>query len=450
MIKSEFINFKGEIYFKEDLNYEEKRLCWNRAIDKKPFVIAYCRDNNDIKICLNLIKKHSMPFRIRSGAHHYEGFSTGDNLFVIDVSMMDKINLDIEKNTLQISAGTRNREVYEVVCKYHIPFPGGGCPTVGAIGYTLGGGWGYSARYLGLGIDNLLEVELLNYNGELIKANSTENPDLFWALKGAGSGNFGIVTSMTFNLPKKVEICTLVLAEITNITTENMVPIFNSWLNEIQDLDPRLNMKVAFYNDRIKGLGIKITGIFYGENYEALKAVKKITLDYNWNYDLREMSILDINRWIQDNHPDYEFYKSNGRFIDDKFNSESIQGILNILNEKPDTSSYAAISLYGMSGNIENAFKNNNSFAYRNTKGVLGFQAVWEYENNDHKLENEKWVIENSKIIKKETNGSFVNFPLAELNDYMKEYFGENTEKLKEIKREYDPYNFFNFEQSIK
>lgn len=450
MIKSEFINFKGEIYFREDLNYEEKRLCWNRAIDKKPFVIAYCKDNNDIKICLELIKKHNMPFRIRSGAHHYEGFSTGEDVFVIDVSKMDKINLDIEKNTLQISAGTRNREVYEAVCKYHIPFPGGGCPTVGAIGYTLGGGWGYSARYLGLGIDNLLEAELLNYNGDLIKANATQNPDLFWALKGAGSGNFGVVTSMTFNLPEKVQICTLVLAEITNITTKNMVPVFTSWLNEIQDLDPRLNMKVAFYNNHIKGLGIKITGIFYGDKNEALNELKKITIDYDWNYNLQEMSILDINRWIQDNHPDYEFYKSNGRFIDDKFNDENIEDILNILNEKVNTSSYTAISLYGMSGNIKSNFKDNNSFAYRNSKGILGFQSVWEEENKSYKNENEKWVVEHSEIIKKATYGSFVNFPLAELNDYMNEYFNENTEKLKEIKKEYDPYNFFDFEQSIK
>lgn len=447
MIKTDFINLKGSIFFKEDKEYEEARLCWNRAIDKKPLAIVYCENIDDIKLCFEIIKRYKIDFRIRSGAHHYEGFSTGNNVLVIDVSRINKIDINLKENTLKIQAGTRNREVYEAVGKYDIPFPGGGCPTVGAVAYTLGGGWGYSARHLGLGIDSLLEAEVLNFEGKIIKANKNENKDLFWALKGAGSGNFGIVTSMTFKLPHKEKYGTLIVSELNNISIEEMIKIFKAWNENIESLNSRLNMKVAFYNDEIKGLGIKITGIFYGEKEKALRELKKVTLDYNWKYNLSEMTILDINRWIQDNHPEYEKYKSTGRFISREYNIDEIRKILNILNEKLDSSIYTAISLYGMGGRIKEDTIDDNSFAYRNSKGILGFQALW--ENDIDANENKNWIVEKAKIIKDLTIGSFVNFPLAELENYMEEYFKQNNEKLKVIKEKYDPNNFFKFEQEI-
>lgn len=447
MLKTDFIDLKGDVFFKEDKKYEEVRLCWNRAINKRPIAIVYCENVDDIRLCFNVIKKYNIGFRIRSGAHHYEGFSTGDNILVIDVSRINKIDIDLNQNTIKIQAGTRNREVYEAVGKYDIPFPGGGCPTVGAIAYTLGGGWGYSARYLGLGIDSLLEVEILNFEGQIIKANKKENSDLFWALKGAGSGNFGVVTSMTFNLPKKEKYGTLVISEINNISIEEMVHIFKAWDENIETLNSKLNMKVAFYNDNIKGLGVKITGIFYGEKEDALDELKKITLNYKWNYTLKEMTILDINRWIQDNHPEYEKYKSTGRFVYKKYEIYEIRKILNILNEKLDKTIYTAISLYGMGGKIREDLIDENSFAYRNAKGILGFQALWE-EDIDADI-NKRWVVEKAKIIRDLTTGSFVNFPLAELENYMEEYFEQNSEKLKKIKEKYDPSNFFKFEQGI-
>ena len=94
------------------------------------------------------------------------------------------------------------------------PFPGGGCPTVGVAGFALGGGWGYSSRLLGLATDNLIQVEMVDYKGEtelLLQKNLNE--DLFWACRGAGGGNFGVTISMTFKLPEKIKMATLINIE---------------------------------------------------------------------------------------------------------------------------------------------------------------------------------------------------------------------------------------------
>lgn len=448
MKKLDFSFLKGEVFYKDTNTYEEKRMAWNRAIDKKPTAIAYCENIEDIKGCIALARKEELSFRIRSGAHHYEGFSTGDDVLVIDVSKMNNIDIDLEKNTVTIEAGVRNRELYEAIGEHGIPFPGGGCPTVGVVGYTLGGGWGFSCRHLGLGIDNLISLEMIDYNGNLLYVDNNKNKDLFWALKGAGAGNFGVVTSMTFNLPKKEEKGTLVVCEIKNTNLDILKNIFKAWDKNIKSLDERLNMKIAFYNDLNKGIGVKITGIFYGEKLEAEKEIRKLLLDYNWELDLREMRILDINRWIQDSHPDYEKYKSSGRFVKDYYEDFEIENILNILKEKAEGSVYTAISLYGLGGNVLKGNKEDSAFLYRESRGILGFQSVWE-EDKFANI-NKKWIVENIKIIKELTKGSFVSFPLAELCNYEEEYFGENSKRLKEVKKKYDPLNVFNFEQSIK
>ena len=190
-----FERLTGIVITKESPNYEECCLAWNRAINKHPLVIVYCQNNDDIINAINWAKEYKVSFRIRSGTHHYEGYSTGDNLLVIDVSEMNKIELN--DTTVKIQGGVRNRELYEAVCGAGYPFPGGGCPTVGAVGYTLGGGWGYSSRLLGLGCDQLIEAEMITANGELVVANESQNEDLFWALRGSGGGNFGVITSLT-------------------------------------------------------------------------------------------------------------------------------------------------------------------------------------------------------------------------------------------------------------
>ena len=163
------MNFKkltGKVITKDDFEYEESRQAWNRAIQKYPQAIVYCQNEEDVMNALKFSKENKIPFRIRSGSHHYEGYSTGNDLLVIDVSHLNKIKLDEVNQIVTVEGGVRNRELYEAVCGAGYPFPGGGCPTVGVAGFTLGGGWGYSARMLGLGCDNLIEAEELFKKGK--------------------------------------------------------------------------------------------------------------------------------------------------------------------------------------------------------------------------------------------------------------------------------------------
>ncbi|MBD7912828.1 MULTISPECIES: FAD-dependent oxidoreductase [Clostridium] len=447
-MKFDYSGLTGEITTREDFNYEEDRKSWNRAIQKYPLVIVFCKNKKDIISAIGWAKKNSLEIRIRSGRHHYEGYSTGNDVVVIDISKMNEIIVDEEKNIVRIQGGVRNRELYEALGRREYPFPGGGCPTVGVSGLVLGGGWGYSSRLFGLAADSLTEAEMIDYEGKIIVATEDCNNDLFWALRGAGGGNFGVITSMTFKLPKKIKMATLIDIDCRNTKFHEIIKGFKKWQKLYKDLDRRINLKMGIYNSKEKGHGLRITGIFYGSREEAdliLQSFKGISK--NEIYDLNYTTVLEVNRIIQDSHPPYEKYKSSGRFVYDDYSEADMKNIINLVKDRAEGSTYTAVSLYGLGGAVKDRGKRDTAFYYRDAKFIMGFQSVW--EDPKYALENVEFVKEKVKYIKEITKGSYINFPCAELEEYEKEYYGGNLEKLKEIKRKYDPQQIIKFPQSI-
>lgn len=447
----DFSEFKGKIVSEESSYYEEATLSWNRAVKSKPKAILYCYNEDDVVTAIKFIKKNNLEFRIRSGGHSYEGYSTGDDLIVIDISNLKYIKIDEENKKVTFGGGIRNQEAYESLGNKSYPFPGGGCPTVGIVGLILGGGWGYSSRYFGLAADSLIEATIINYEGEKIIVNKDLNSDLFWALKGIGGGNVGVITSVTLALKDKVDKGTLIRINYKNLSKDRATEVIEILQKLYKDLNVKINMKTVMYNSKKDGIGIKLIGLFYGNKEECENILKPI-LDLgayikNKDLDLDYLSILECNNIIQFSHPDYESYKSTGRFLYEDLKKEEIEKLYEIIRNKAKGSVYNAVSLYGMGGNIKNVKNEDSAFYYRDSKFILGFQSVW--EEDIYAEINKKWVVNNFNFIKSITKGSFVNFPLKELENYEDEYYGGNLERIKEVKKTYDPENFFDFPQVV-
>lgn len=438
----------ARVVTREDFEYEASRRAWNRAIQKYPLMIVYCKTDEEVREAILFAKAREIPIRVRSGAHHYEGYSTGNDVMVIDVSEMDGITLDEEKQLVTIEGGVRNRELYEVLGKKGYPFPGGGCPTVGVVGLVLGGGWGYSNRLLGLSCDSLVSLEIINDKGECILANENVNSDLFWACKGAGGGNFGVVVRMTFKLPEKRPMATLIQLEYKNMTTKARIELVKKWQDLFETLESHTNMKMSLYHSAEKGKGIAITGICYGDEETAFKTIEPILMpSKELSLQLRYLPIFEVNLIIQDSHPDYEKYKSTGRFIYDTYSDEIISNLIEIVDDKPEESAYTAITFYGLGGAIQEVPLNASAMYYRDARFIMGFQSVW--VEDDFAPKNKAWLLEKFPTIEKLTRGSFINFPLAELKDYERAYYGDHAAQLKDIKGKYDPHNVFHFPQGL-
>ena len=439
----------GKIITKDDIEYKESIKSWNRAIVKYPLIIVYCYNEEDVINAIKWAGKNSIEIRVRSGSHSYEGYSTGNDVLVIDVSQINNININEENGYVKIGGGVRNREAYEALGSIGYVFPGGGCPTVGVPGLILGGGWGYSCRYLGLASDSLLEAEIINYKGDKLIVNKDENSDLFWAIMGSGGCNFGVITSMTISLKRKVDKGSLIFINYPNASNETILEVILKLQEIFKNLDRRMNLKTAIYNSFENGRGVKITGLFYGDSIEAKKILNSILdISKEVEINIEDKSILECNRWIQDSHPDYEKYKSTGRFVNRDYKKDEIKRLVEIISAPAEGFYYTAVSLYGLGGAISDIDKFSTAYYYRDAKFIMGIQSVW--EDDEYALTNKEWVINNFKFIKELTNGSFVNFPIDILEDYEKEYYGENLSKLRKIKTKYDPYNVFNYPQAIK
>ena len=192
-------SIRGAVIQSGDANYDAARKIYNAMIDKHPALIVQCRDVADVISAVNYARENKLEVSIRSGGHHGAGLCLVDGGLVIDLSSMKGIRVDPQAKTARVQSGCTSGDVDHAAHAFGMAAISGIVSTTGVAGLTLGGGTGNLTRTYGLAIDNVLEVDMVLADGRFVTANQSENPDLFWAVRGGG-GNFGVVTSFLFRL----------------------------------------------------------------------------------------------------------------------------------------------------------------------------------------------------------------------------------------------------------
>ncbi|WP_171074861.1 FAD-binding oxidoreductase [Nonomuraea basaltis] len=194
----------GTLVLPGDAGYEAARRVYNSAYDLvRPGGVAYCANPQDVSACLAFVRAGSLPFTVRSGGHSFAGASTGTGL-VIDVSPLNGVAYAAGRAT--VGAGARLMHVYDRLAPHGVRIPAGIYPTVGIGGLTLGGGLGAASRKYGLTCDVLESVRIVTADGRLLACNAERHPELYWACRGGGGGNFGVALSFTFRTHEAREI----------------------------------------------------------------------------------------------------------------------------------------------------------------------------------------------------------------------------------------------------
>jgi len=191
------MQFRGALLSPGDPGYDECRAVENLAIDRKPGLAIRCSGTADVIDGVNLARQHGLLLAMRAGGHHVGGHGTVDGGLLLDLRHMNGVWVDTAAKTVRVQGGATWGQVDREAQQFGLAVPGGVVSTTGVGGLTLGGGIGWLHRKWGLSCDNLISAQVVLASGELVTASETENPDLFWGIRGGG-GNFGVVTDFTF------------------------------------------------------------------------------------------------------------------------------------------------------------------------------------------------------------------------------------------------------------
>ena len=192
-------SLRGEVILRDSASYETARRVWNGNIDRRPALIVRCTGGADVQSAVNFARTHELLLSLRCGGHSAPGYGTNDGGMVIDMSLMKGIRVDAASRTVTAQGGVQWREFDHETQAFGLATTGGTVSNTGIAGLTLGGGLGWLMGKHGLSIDNLVSADVVTADGQFRTASATENPDLFWALRGGG-GNFGAVTSLQYRL----------------------------------------------------------------------------------------------------------------------------------------------------------------------------------------------------------------------------------------------------------
>ena len=190
---------KGTVVLPGDSTYDAVRAIWNAMIDRRPAVIVRCADAADVAAAIGFARERGLEISIRGGGHNIAGTSVCEGGVMIDLSQMRQVRVDAAARRAYVEPGALLADVDRATLEHGLATPLGINSTTGVAGLTLGGGFGWLTRTHGMTVDNLVSADVVGADGTMRRASATENPDLFWALRGGG-GNFGVVTEFEFAL----------------------------------------------------------------------------------------------------------------------------------------------------------------------------------------------------------------------------------------------------------
>jgi FAD/FMN-containing dehydrogenase len=444
----------------EGEEYEAANYQWNLRNPVTPLGIFSVVDRNEIQIAVKCSTMTNVPIVAKCGGHSYEKYSFGTGKeIIIDLHKMDKIHVDAATQTATVQAGALLGNVYYQLYKQGgFAVPAGSCPTVGVAGHTLGGGYGLSARKHGLMIDNLIQADIVLPNGQAAITSKNSHPDLFWALRGAGTGNFGIVSEFKFKLFKPPSILTRVHYHYGLDKSEEAFKAFQKWA--ASNPDPSITTLANFGKD-----GFTVNSVIQPDSEEhRIKLLDQLESAFPSNYDNEDnrfdydfigmvkdfggpsvTSEDQLGKVVHSMQPQ-EFFRAKSAYVDKELSDSEIKEWKKVIEDGPKN----WLVLFDMQGGALNNFNRNETAFVHRHKPLYSIQLIGEYSGNELVDTNESWGETYFDRIKDFlSDESFQNYIDAKAGNSYHKYYAENFDRLQKVKQMYDPNNKFNFKQSI-
>lgn len=447
----------GRVVCPGDADYPAAAAGWNLLFTHHPMMIVFAQSTQDVVNALTWARQHNVGLRVRSGRHCLEGWSNVDGGIVIDVSEMKSASVDAATNTATVGAGLTQLEAVTALGGSGVAAPTGTEGTVGLVGATLGGGFGLLTRSFGMACDNLIAAEIVvasnALGAEAIIADGTDNPDLLWALRGAGNGSFGIVTSLTYAV-RPLPHTTYVTARWPGL--DDLVGVFDAWQRSAPHVDHRLTSQLEIHRDEILLVGVLASG----SEAEAAQLLAPILSVGDPDVTTTTASWADTYAGFQiPTSQEPANWKFLSQFISEPFPAEAINLIGSFMVMAPSADCNYFTNAFGgavtdsaPSGGA--AFAHRDALFYAEPGAGWGIRGATPAETGEEAellaARCRSWMTEFGEALAPYVNGAYVNVPNAGVADWETAYWGSNVDRLRAIKAKYDPHDVFSFEQSVR
>ncbi|CAG8444266.1 2392_t:CDS:2 [Scutellospora calospora] len=444
---------QGKKVYPTDPEYKTNIIDENTRVNFTPSVIVYANIVADVEVSVYCASTLNISISVRSGGHSYEKYGS-IGAITVDITNLNQTIINSTTNTAVIGAGSRIGPIFYALSQAGFFIPLGTCPSVGIGGHALGGGYGLFGRKYGLALDSILSIDLVNATGKLITVNADTYTDLFFALRGAGANNYGIVTSFTFKIypaPPKVTSITLKY----NLT--NIQPVFDT----ISQLGPTLSDDISFTLVIDNGEA-SFEGVYLGPQADAQQAMSQfISLSQptaTTNQFIEETLFNSVVRWgFQGTNGTINPYHTPNNFKAKSFyvkspglSAQGIQSLLSFIKGLPTTCpTFAEFDLYA-GGAANNVAANATAFVHRDALYTIQLYTTL---NGDNTTNSQCLTRLNSFGEAFQSNytdyTSYQNYIDHDLSDWLNRYYGSNLPALITAKKVYDPNNVFNYIQGI-
>jgi FAD/FMN-containing dehydrogenase len=442
----------GPVLQPDDEGYDDARTVWNAMIDKKPAVIAQCTGVADVITAVNFAREHELSLAVKSGGHNVAGKSVCDDGLLVDLSLMDAVRVDPETKTARVQPGATWAAFDHEAQAFGLATTGGVVSSTGVAGLALGGGIGHLARSYGLTCDNLRTADVVTAEGRVVHASETENPDLFWGLRGGG-GNFGIVTSFEFELH---EVGPEILAGPIFHRAEDAAGVlrfYREFMTEALDevacyalfvaVPPEAPFPETFHGETALALVPSYSGSI-AEGREELRALREFgdpIVDA-----VQPMPYTALQQSFDDGQPEGKRYYWKSHYVQE-ITDEAIETVVE--HAVPLPSPFTIVGFEPMGGAIDQVDERATAYPHRGTAYNFGIFAGWDTPDRDDELTD--WVREfHETMAPYATGGVYANYLDRDDDDQVGAAFRDNYERLVEIKNEWDPNNLFRMNQNVE
>jgi FAD/FMN-containing dehydrogenase len=446
--------FRGPIYAPGDPGYDDRRSVENLAIDRRPGLIIRCSGEADVIDGVNLAREHGLLLAVRCGGHHVAGHGTVEGGLVLDLGDMNGVWVDPVNKTVRVQGGATWGQVDREAQVFGLAVPGGVVSTTGVGGLTLGGGIGWLHRKWGLSCDNLISAQVVLATGELVTASADEHPDLFWAIRGGG-GNFGVVVDFLF---RAREVGPEVALAAVFHDIEAGADLLPQWRDLALEAGDEVTTRALYWSlppapdlpPPVQGKDVFIVAAMYaGDKEEGRGIIDRFRSLGDPLFDMSDH--LPNYRAFQAGFDPlvtnlYSYWKST--YIE-ALTDDAISFVHERAMNRPDPSVLIHVPIMG--GATAAVPAGDTAFGDRSAPFMLSFDGgTYDPEKYD---EVRDWVRDTIEAARRldGTRGAYLGFSGDDASDegVVRQQFGGNLDRLREVKAQYDPGNLFRVNNNI-